>query len=78
MGASSSIHPEVIIRSTEVSFIDKKSGHKFSYEEINRIIEKSCKEYDYKPSFYDGYKNDKNGKNPYSVLAKRISEGSNK
>jgi hypothetical protein len=77
MGASISIHPE-IIKSTEVSFVDKKTGRLFTQEEINKICEKACKEFDYKPAFYDSYKVGKNGKKPYAELAKRIAEGSNK
>jgi hypothetical protein len=77
MGASISIHPEVI-ETTEFSFVNKKSGQIFSEGDINKIIENACKDYDYKPSFYDSYKVDKNGKNSYAELAKGISEGSNK
>ena len=77
MGASISIHPQVI-KSTEVSFVDKKTGHLFLEEEINKICEKACKEFDYKPTFYDSYKVGKTGKKPYAELARRIAEGSNK
>ena len=74
MGASISIHPE-IIKSAEVSFVDKKTGRLFTQEEINNICEKACKEFDYKSAFYDSYKV---VKKPYAELAKRIAEGSNK
>ena len=77
MGASISIHPEVI-ETKELSFVNKKSGQIFSEGDISKIIENAYKDYDYKPSFYDSYKVDKNGKNSYAELAKRISEGSNK
>ena len=70
MGASVgvSIHPEVI-RSTEVSFVDKKTGYLFSEEEINKISDKACKEFNYHQSFYKAYKIDKNVKSPYSKYA---------
>jgi hypothetical protein len=71
MGTSSSIHPEVI-QQTEVPFVNKKTEQPFTERDISKNIENA---YDYKPSFYDSYKN---GKNSYAELAKRISEGSNK
>jgi len=71
MGASSSIHPEiVIISSIEVSFVDK-SGNMKSTEEIKKISEKACKEFDYHPSFYDAYKTAKNYKEYAKTLRAR-------
>lgn len=79
MGASPSIriHPEVV-RSIEVSFVDPRTGYLFSEEEINIISEKACKEFDYQPSFYNSFKTSKNGKNPYEIFAKKLSEGLHK
>jgi cell fate (sporulation/competence/biofilm development) regulator YmcA (YheA/YmcA/DUF963 family) len=61
---SSSIHPETI----EVSFIDKTTGKLMSNEEIKKISEKACKEFDYHPSFYDAYKK----LNAYNEYAKNL------
>jgi len=75
MGASPSIriHPEVV-RSIEVSFVDKKTGYLFSEEEINRISNKACKDFDYQPSFYNAYKINKNGKNPYTKYSTELNQ----
>lgn len=74
MGAASSIHPEVI-KSIEVSFIDKKTLRLLSEQEINEISYEACKEFDYNPSFYDGYKVDKDGKNPYEEYSRKLRTG---
>ena len=72
MGASSSIHPEiVIISSIEVSFVDK-SGNMKSTEEIKKISEKACKEFDYPSHFYDAFKTAKS----YKEYAKTLTAGS--
>jgi hypothetical protein len=67
MGASSSIHPEIIVSSIEVSFVDK-SGNLKSDKEIKQTSEKACKKFDYPVSFYDAYKTTKN----YSEYAKTL------
>jgi hypothetical protein len=68
---SSSIHPETI----EVSFVDKTTGKLMSNEEIKKISEKACKEFDYHPSFYDAYKVGENGKNPYDEYSRKLKAG---
>ena len=73
MGATSSIHPEVI-KSIEVSFVDE-TGKLKSYEEIKYISAKACKDFDFKPSFYDGFKVDKYGKNPYEQYSIKLKNG---
>ena len=72
MGASGSIRPEVI-KSVEVSFVDKKTGRLMSDEEITQISNKVCKEFDYHPRFYDAYKIGKDGKNPYAKYAANLA-----
>ena len=67
----SSIHPETI----EVSFVDKTTGKLMSNEEIKKISEKACKEFDYHPSFYDAYKVGENGKNPYNEYSRKLQTG---
>jgi hypothetical protein len=62
--SSSSIHPEII----EVSFVNKKTGKLLSDEEIKKISEKVCKEFDYHPQFYDAYKRP----NAYNEYAKNL------
>lgn len=74
MGASGSIHPEVI-KSLEVSFVDKKTGRLMSDEEISQISNKVCKEFDYHPRFYDAYKVGKDGKSPYAKYAANLAAG---
>ena len=73
MGASSSIHPEVI-KSIEVSFVDK-TGSIISDEEIKIISKKSFKEFDYHQSFYDAYKLCKDGKTPYEEYSRNLTAG---
>lgn len=70
MGTSSSIHPEIIVSIIEVSFVDK-SGNMKSTEEIKKISEKVCKEFDYPSPFYDAYKITKN----YKEYAKTLRAG---
>jgi hypothetical protein len=74
MGAASSIHPEVI-KSIEVSFVDKKTMRLLSEQEIIEISYEACKEFDYKPSFYDAYKVGKDGKNPYEEYSRKLRAG---
>ena len=74
MGSASSIHPEVI-KSIEVSFVDKKTLRLLSEQEINEISYEACKEFDYKPSFYDGYKVGKDGRNPYEEYSRKLRTG---
>jgi len=71
MGASSSIHPEIIVSSIEVSFVDK-SGNLKSDKEIKEISEKACKKFDYPSHFYDAFKTAKN----YKEYAKTLTAGS--
>jgi hypothetical protein len=70
LSSSSSIHPEVVT-SIEVSFTDKK-GNLLSSDEIKRISEKACKEFDYHPSFYNAYKFGKDGKGPYDEYSRKL------
>jgi hypothetical protein len=70
MGTSSSIHPEIIVSIIEVSFVDK-SGNMKSTEEIKKISEKVCKEFDYPSHFYDAFKTTKN----YKEYAKTLTPG---
>jgi hypothetical protein len=67
MGAASST-----IKSVEVSFVDKNTGKWLSEREIHELNQKVFKEFDYKPSFYDAYKIDKFGNNPYAECAKYL------
>jgi hypothetical protein len=70
MGASSSIYPEIIVSTIEVSFVDK-SGNLKSDKEIKEISEKACKKFDYPSHFYDAYKTTKN----YNEYAKTLTRG---
>lgn len=74
MGASGSIHPEVV-KSVEVSFVDKKTGRLLSEDKITEISCEVCKEFDYQPGFYDAYKVSKDGKSPYSKYAANLAAG---
>jgi hypothetical protein len=74
MGAGSSVHPDVV-KSVEVSFVDKKTGRLISEEEITRISNKVFKEFDYRPSFYDAYKVGKDGNSPYAKYAANLAAG---
>jgi len=58
-----------VVKYVEVSFINPKTGKIFPEEKINRINNKIFKEFDYKPSYYDAYKRDKDGNNPYKKYA---------
>ena len=73
MGSACSIHPEVV-DSMEVSFVDK-TGKLLSDKEIQEISKKACKIFDYHPSFYDAYKVDKYGKNPYEEYNRKLNSG---
>jgi hypothetical protein len=73
MGAASSIHPE-LVKSIEVSFVNERTGKLMSEYEIQKVNEKIFKEFDYKPSFYDGYKV-KDNKNPYDTYAEYLKSG---
>jgi hypothetical protein len=74
MGAAGSIHLEVV-KSVEVSFVDKKSGRFLSDDEITKISNEACKEFDYHPSFYDAYNVGKDGKSPYAKYAANLAAG---
>lgn len=74
MGAASSIHPEVV-KSVEVSFVNKKTGRLMSDEDITEISNEACKKFDYHPRFYDAYKVGKDGKSPYAKYAANLAAG---
>jgi len=67
MGAGSSV---TLIKSVEVSFVDNKTGTMLPEREIMEISNQVCKEFDYKPGYYDAYKADKYGNNPYEQYAR--------
>ena len=67
---SSTIH---VMKSIEVSFIDKKTGKIFPEDTILKISEEACKEFDYKPTYYNAYKLDHSGKNPYTSYANYLN-----
>jgi hypothetical protein len=67
MGSGSSVQ---VIKTVEVSFVDDKTAKLLPDEKITEINEKIFKEFDYKQSFYDAYKLDKHGNNPYAKCAK--------
>jgi hypothetical protein len=73
MGAGSSVK---VTKSIEVSFVDTLTGKLLPTENIIQISDKVCKEFDYKPSYYDAYKMDKYGKNPYTKYATHLANGS--
>jgi hypothetical protein len=66
MGSGSSVQ---VIKTVEVSFVDDKTAKLLPNEKITEINEKIFKEFDYKQSFYDAYKIDKTGNNPYAKCA---------
>ena len=70
MGSGSSVQ---VIKSVEVSFIDERTGRLLSKEKILKISDEVCKEFDYKPSYYNAYKPDKYGNNPYKQYAYKLS-----
>ena len=70
MGAGSSIS----ITNKEVSFVNEKTGKLLPENEIMNISNQVCKEFDYKPSYYDAYKVDKHGNNPYELYARHLSK----
>jgi hypothetical protein len=71
MGAASSIHSEVV-KSVEVSFVNKKTGRLMSDEDITEISNEACKKFDYHPRFYDACKD---GKSPYAKYAANLAAG---
>ena len=71
MGAGSSVSNK------EVSFIDEKTGKLLPENEIIKISNQVCKEFDYKPSYYDSYKVDKYGNNPYEIYARTLKKTNN-
>ena len=69
MGSVGSIQ---VLKSIEVSFVNPKTGKIFPEEKIMEITNKACKEFDYKQCFYDAYKHDIYGNNPYQLYANRL------
>ena len=70
MGSGSSVQ---VIKSVEVSFMDKTTGKLLPNDEILKISDDVCKEFDYKPSYYNAYKPDKYGNNPYKQYAYKLA-----
>lgn len=69
MGSGISVH------TIEVSFVNTKTGQIYPEEQITEISNKICKEFDYKPSFYEAYKRDRHGNNPYKIYASDLENG---
>jgi hypothetical protein len=71
MGAGSSVK---VIKSIEVSFLDKNTEKLLPENEIINISNQACIEFDYKPTYYDAYKIDKYGNNPYKEYSKILGK----
>ena len=69
MGAGSSVTKYV-----EVSFFDKNTGKIYPEEKIIEISNNVCTQFDYPPTYYQAYKPDKYGKNPYDAFASELAK----
>ena len=72
MGAGSSVQ---VIKSVEVSFWDAKTSTLLPEYKIREISNKVCREFDYTPAFYDAYKENKHGDNPYEKYSRDLVKG---
>jgi hypothetical protein len=62
-----------ILKTLEVSFVDRKTGKIYPEETIIQISNDVCREYDYPVSYYQAYKPDSSGNNPYDTYARELT-----
>lgn len=64
-----------ILKTLEVSFVDRKTGKIYPEEIVVQISNAVCREYDYPVSYYEAYKPDSSGNNPYDTYASELLKG---
>jgi hypothetical protein len=72
MGSGSSVQ---VVKSVEVSFWDVNTAALLPEDKIREKMINACREFDYTPSFYNAYKENKHGDNPYAKYSRDLVNG---